>query len=471
VELVYNSDSLKKVRMETSVMSVLEKNNYYEIDIKSIGEGGEGIGKYEGMTVFVHGGLPGDIAKVKIIKLKKQYAIGKAVEILKASEFRKEASCPYAYKCGGCQVQHMSYEGQLKMKTQIVQDAVERIGKIDKITISDTLGMACPYHYRNKGQYPIRLIDGKVAIGFYRQKSHDLIDIKSCELQKVSNNEILDIVRDFIETYNISVYDENKGKGLIRHLVIRSAKDSNDTMVVLVAQKFEIPNLDVLLERLAKLSHIKSIIVNKNSKKGNRIMGFENKTVFGEDKIVDRIGHLKFNISPLSFFQVNAIQTEVLYNKALEYADLKGDENVMDLYCGIGSISLFLAQKAKKVIGVEIIEDAILDARENARINGIENADFYVGKAEEVVPKLVKEGVTADVVVVDPPRKGCDETLINTLLEIKPKKIVYVSCKASTMARDIRLLVDGGYELVKGQAVDLFPWTTHVEAVCQLSRV
>lgn len=451
-------------------MNTLEKHKIYEIEVTGLGESGEGIGRIDGLTIFVHGGMPGDVVTCEITKLKKQYAIANVVEILKASPHRKEPQCQYGLKCGGCQAQHVKYESQLEIKTQLVQDAIERIGKVDYIKVEETIGMASPFNYRNKGQYPIRKIDGKVQIGFYKMRTHDLIDVETCELQHKINDSVVKIVKEFISEKKISVYDEVKKKGLLRHIVIRVAKDTNDTMVVLVARGEKIPYIEVLLESLAALEEVKSIVININKQPGNRILGSENITKYGDDKIIDSIGDLKFEISPLSFFQVNPIQTEVLYNKALEFADLQGTENVMDLYCGIGSISLFLAKKAKKVIGVELIEDAIHDANANAILNKIDNVEFYVGKAEEVVPSLYNRGMKADVVVVDPPRKGCDEHLIKTLIDIKPKKIVYVSCKASTMARDVKMLTEAGYRVEKIQPVDMFPWTMHVETIVRMQR-
>ncbi len=450
----------------------VQKNQIIRMDIEGLGDSGEGIGRVDGFTVFVQGGIPGDHLSVEIIKVKKQYAMGVLKQVIRPSDARRKPSCPYAKKCGGCQMQHVNYVDQLTFKKKAVESAVTRIGKLEGVPVHEVLGMDDPYCYRNKGQYPVALgHKDKVDLGFYRQRSHDVVDVEVCELQHLSANAVARVIRHWAKDNKITIYDEKKHKGLLRHVLVRTAHGSGAVMVVLVTKGTQVPSTNDLIKRLQEaVPGVASLIQNINTSKGNRVLGFENVTLWGADKIEDNIGDLTFEISPLSFFQVNPVQTEVLYGKALEYAALTGEETVVDLYCGIGTISLFLAQKAKKVVGVEIIEDAILDARKNAQANGIENAEFHVGAAEEVIPKLYEEGLQADVVVVDPPRKGCDEIVLKTIGKMRPERVVYVSCKASTMARDLRLLEDMGYKTQEVQPVDMFPWTYHVETIVALYK-
>ena len=332
--------------------------------------------------------------------------------------------------------------------------------------------MENPFRYRNKAQFPIQKENGKLKIGFYKKKSHDVIDMDKCVIQHEINDKIIEILRNFIEKNNISVYDETTNKGLLRHIVTKIGFTTKEVMVVLVATKSEIPHIEEFVEELKeKVEGFKTLVINVNDKKTNVILGRKNINVYGDGRIIDYIGKLKFEISPLSFFQVNPVQTEVLYNKALEYANIGEDDTVFDIYCGIGTISLFLAQKAKKVYGVEVVEDAIKDAEKNEKLNGMDNAEFFTGKAEEVVPKLYKEGKTANIVVVDPPRKGCDEKVLDTIVNMEPERVVYVSCNPSTLARDLKYLDERGYKCVEAQPVDMFPHSVHVETVALLSKV
>ncbi|MBM7614186.1 23S rRNA (uracil(1939)-C(5))-methyltransferase RlmD [Alkaliphilus hydrothermalis] len=450
---------------------MVEKNKVYEIQIIDLGHSGEGIGKVDGFTVFVEGGLPGDVIKVKTTVVKKNYATGKLLEMITPSNSRVEPTCAIAHKCGGCQIMHMDYQAQLDIKTSRVEETLKRIGKIDA-KVLPTLGMDNPYWYRNKAQFPVGMTAGKAILGFYEKGSHNIVDTGYCHIQHPVNEKIVALMKDFIQKYKISVYDEKTKKGLIRHVVTKVGYQTGEVMVVVITNGKELPHQEQLIKLLKdNIEGLESIVQNINTQNTNVIFGRESITIYGRDHIVDYIGDLKFNISARSFFQVNPLQTKVLYEKALEYAQLKGEESVFDIYCGIGTISLFLAQKAKKVYGVEVVEAAIDDAKKNAEINGMTNTEFYVGEAEKVVPELYKQGIKADVVVVDPPRKGCDEAVLDTIVSMAPERIVYVSCNPATLARDLAYLNDRGYKAEEVQPVDMFPHTSHVETVVLMSRV
>ena len=453
-------------------MIPVEKNKIYEMQIDALGSNGEGIGRIDGYTVFVEGALPGEKISVLIVKVKKNYGYGKLMEILEVSPERREPMCPVAKQCGGCQLQHLSYEAELAYKTREVKDVMERIGGIRNVEVKPALGMENPWRYRNKAQFPVGRGKDGCAIGFYAKRSHRIVDTDQCFLQNACNDEIIGIVRAFLNEFNIPLYDEEKHKGLVRHILTRIGRNSGEIMVCIVINGKKLPNSAILVERLKAVEGVVSIVLNVNKEKTNVILGQKIITLWGKDTITDSIDGIEFEISPLSFYQVNPIQTEVLYGKAVELAGLKGEETVLDLYCGIGTISLFFARKAKKVFGVEIVPEAIADAKKNAARNGITNAEFAVGAAEEVIPRLYKEeGITADIVVVDPPRKGCDEKLLETILQISPEKIVYVSCNPATWARDLAVLKEGGYELKEVQPVDQFSHSVHVEVVTCLQRV
>ena len=451
---------------------MLSKNKEYVVDIVDIGQGGVGIGKYEGFTVFVEGGLIQDKVKVRINKSKKNYAVGDIVEIFEKSPFRVDRICSDDLKdCGGCQIQELDYNKQLELKTNEVKQVISRIGKLENVEIHETIGMQSPCRYRNKAQFPIQNINGSTAIGFYKKKSHDVIPTDMCVIQHDINDKIIKIIKTYIQAYNVSIYNETTHTGVLRHLVTKVGFTTNEVMVVLVANGTNLPHLNELASVLKEnILGFKTLVLNVNKAKTNVILGKENKVIYGNGKINDYIGDLVFEISPLSFFQVNPVQTEVLYNKALEYAELKENDTVFDIYCGIGSISLFLAQKATKVYGIEIVEDAIKDAKINAKLNNLNNVEFYVGKAEEVVPKMYSEGKTANVVVVDPPRKGCDEKVLDTIVSMKPDRVVYVSCNPSTLARDLAYLDERGYKCVEIQPVDMFPHTMHVECCAKIVK-
>ena len=451
---------------------MLSKNKEYVVDIVDIGQGGVGIVKYEGFTVFVEGGLIQDKVKVRINKSKKNYAVGDIVEIIEKSPFRVDRICSDDLKdCGGCQIQELDYNKQLELKTNEVKQVISRIGKLENVEIHETIGMQSPCRYRNKAQFPIQNINGSTAIGFYKKKSHDVIPTDMCVIQHDINDKIIKIIKTYIQAYNVSIYNETTHTGVLRHLVTKVGFTTNEVMVVLVANGTNLPHLNELASVLKEnILGFKTLVLNVNKAKTNVILGKENKVIYGNGKINDYIGDLVFEISPLSFFQVNPVQTEVLYNKALEYAELKENDTVFDIYCGIGSISLFLAQKATKVYGIEIVEDAIKDAKINAKLNNLNNVEFYVGKAEEVVPKMYSEGKTANVVVVDPPRKGCDEKVLDTIVSMKPDRVVYVSCNPSTLARDLAYLDERGYKCVEIQPVDMFPHTMHVECCAKIVK-
>ncbi len=457
--------------METKIP--VTKNEFYEIDIDGLGHEGEGVGRIENFTVFVPLSLPGDKAKIKIVKVKKSHAYGKLIEIIKPSENRQEPICQVFDKCGGCSLQHIQYGKQLELKKKIVEDALLRLGKLKDVIVHDTIGMDNTYRYRNKAQFPIS--GGKqneeIQIGFYAPRSHEIVAIDKCFLQHEVNDEIIALVKGWMRKYNVSAYDEATGKGLVRHVFTRVGFKSGEVMLVIVTNSKELPYKKDLIDALRNgQSNLVSVVQNINNKRTNVVLGGENIVLWGRDYIVDFIEDIKFKISPLSFYQVNPIQTEVLYNKALEFAKLNAEETVFDLYCGIGTISLFLARKVKKVIGVELVKEAIVDAKNNADLNGINNVEFHVGAAEDVVSRLYSEGVNADVVVIDPPRKGCDEVLLDVIVKIEPKRVVYVSCNPATLARDLRYLEDRGYKTVEVQPVDMFPQTAHVECCCLLSR-
>ena len=448
------------------------KNDIVTLEIVDCGTDGEGIGKADGFTVFVKDAVIGDTVTAKIMKAKKNYGYGRLMEILKPSPYRVDPICPSARQCGGCQLQAVSYEEQKAFKEKKLRGHLERIGGFKELPMEPLIGMDEPYHYRNKAQFPVgRNKEGRIVTGFYADRTHAIIENRDCALGIPQNKEVLDRVIAHMEKYNIAPYDEMTGKGLVRHIFVRYGFFTGELMVCLIINGQDLPHQKEMVEKLGEIPGMTSISLNINKKRNNVILGDKVKTIWGKEYITDKIGDISYEISPLSFFQVNPHQTWKLYSKALEYADLHGEETVWDLYCGIGTISLFLAQKAKFVRGVEIVSAAIEDARRNARLNKIDNVEFFVGKAEEVLPReYEKNGVYADVIVVDPPRKGCDEMLLKTILKMQPKRVVYVSCDSATLARDLRFLCDNGYELKKVCGVDQFPQTVHVETVVLLSH-
>ncbi|WP_438335100.1 23S rRNA (uracil(1939)-C(5))-methyltransferase RlmD [Clostridium cochlearium] len=448
----------------------VKKNNIYRVSITGMGTKGEGIGKIDNFTIFIPGAILGEEVEVNIIKVNKNYAVGKLLNIIIASEERVKPICDIYTRCGGCQLQHMSYKEQLNFKRQKVKDALLRLGGID-VEVEPVLGIKNPYRYRNKVQLPIGKENEKVSIGFYAPRSHNIIDLKTCLIQDEKADDIIKILREWIEKFNVPIYNEKEHKGNLRHIMVRTAFKTGEVMVVLVTKDKNLPHKEELINKLIEnLQGVVSIIQNINSQKTNVVLGKESIVLWGKDKIIDYIANFKFAITPLSFFQVNPIQTEVLYNKALEYADLKGNEVVFDAYCGTGTISLFLSQKAKKVYGVEIVAEAIESAKLNAKENNVDNVDFIVGESEQVIPELIEKGIKADVVVVDPPRKGCEKSLLEAMANMSPEKIVYVSCDPATLARDLCVLEKLGYKVIRVQTVDMFSNTYHVENVVLLEK-
>lgn len=450
----------------------MKKNDLLQIKIESMGSAGEGIGKIDGYPLFVKDALPGDLAEVRLTKVKKNYAYARLERLLEASPDRAKPRCPLHRRCGGCQIQALSYEKQLEYKETKVREDLIRIGGFADPPVLPVLGMEEPYHYRNKAQFPFgRDREGRLVTGFYAGRTHSIVPGTDCALGVPENQRILETILDFMNEKGIEPYDEKTGKGLLRHALLRKAFATGELMVCLVINGKSFPDISELSDRLFEIPGMTSLTLNVNRRNTNVILGEEIIPVRGQTFITDRIGDISYQISPLSFYQVNPVQTEKLYRTALAYAGLTGEETVWELYCGIGTISLFLARNARRVCGVEIVPQAVEDARRNAALNGITNVEFYLGKAEEVLPqKYEKDGIQADVMVVDPPRKGCDAACLDTMLRMKPQRIVYVSCDPATLARDLKILcADGAYELQKVQPVDMFPQTAGVENVCLLS--
>ena len=476
----------------------MKKNDIFPLTITDMGVDGEGIGKYEGMTFFVKDALIGDKILARAVKLKKHYGYGRVEKIVEASPYRVEPLCPLHRRCGGCQIQALSYEEQLQFKERKVRNNLMRIGGFSEeeleAVMEPIVGMENPYRYRNKAQFPVGYDkNGEPVAGFYAARTHCIIPVEDCLLGVPENKVILDVVKDWMKAYQIPAYDESEGSGLIRHILIRYGFTTREIMVCLVINGDSLPAGQELVERLKKIPGMTSISYNVNCERTNVILGKSTHCIWGMPYITDYI-HLRntedfsvtdtaiaYHISPQSFYQVNPLQTEKLYSTALEYAGLTGKESVWDLYCGIGTISLFLSRKAKQVYGVEIVPQAIEDAKSNAKLNGITNTEFFVGKAEEVLPAFYEKSEAEDeasskmrhpdVIVVDPPRKGCDEHCLSIMLAMRPERIVYVSCDSATLARDLRILVDGGYELRRVRAFDQFAHSGHVEVVTCLQRV
>ncbi|WP_142415128.1 23S rRNA (uracil(1939)-C(5))-methyltransferase RlmD [Hathewaya massiliensis] len=451
------------------------KNKEYELEIESMGFQGEGVAKVNNFTVFIPGAIVGEKVRAKILKIEKKFAFGKVVETIKNSPSRKVPRCGIYERCGGCNLQHISYEGQLEYKRNRVMDTLNRIGKVNDVIIHHTIGMKEPYSYRNKVQLPVgesNNPNNPVSIGFYQQRSHNIIDMNVCYIQDEASDVVIKLTRRWMKKYNIAPYSEEKDTGLIKHIMIRKGFRTGEIMIVLVTKEQELPHAEEFVSlMLENIEGVKSIVQNVNPKNTNVILGNKNNTLWGSSYITDYIGRFKFNISPLSFFQINPVQTEELYSKVLEYASLTGEETVFDAYCGTGTISLFLSQKAKKVYGVEVVEDAIKDAIRNSKENKVNNVEFIVGESEKEIPALIEKGVKPDVVVVDPPRKGCHIDLLKAIAEASPEKIIYVSCDPATLARDLGILEGMGYKTIEVQPVDMFPQTAHIESVCKLVRV
>lgn len=459
-----------KNRIDNYVVPV-EKNEDYIMTIDNMGYEGEGVGKIDNFTVFVAGAIIGEKVKVKIVKISKSFAFGKLLEIIETSSNRIEPVCSIYKNCGGCNLQHIDYKGQLDFKTNRVIQVINRIGKLEDVIIHPTIGMESPYNYRNKVQLPVSNKNGQVNIGFYAARSHDIINMETCHIQDKVADVVVKLTRQWIKEYNVQSYNEENHQGSLRHIMIRKGFKTGEVMVVVVTNGKSLPHKEEFIALITKkIQGIVSIVQNINSEKTNVILGASCITLWGKDTITDYIGEFKFEVSPLSFFQVNSIQTEVLYSKVLEYANLSGGEVVLDAYCGTGTISLFLSQKAKVVYGVEIVPEAIENAKINAIENKVNNTEFIVGEAEKVIPKLISQGIRADVVVVDPPRKGCDKILLEAIASMGPITVVYVSCDPGTLARDLGILDELGYKTIEIQPVDMFPQTAHVECVALIRK-
>ena len=449
----------------------VEAGKEYEIEIGSLGSSGEGVGRYNGFTVFVPGALPQEKVRVRILEVKKTYAAGKLLKVIEASADRVKPECPIYEACGGCQLQHISYEGQLKLKQQQVQDALERIGHQKNLKALPTLGAENPWNYRNKVAFPVGREKGKTIIGCFAKGTHRIIDASHCLIQEQVNNEAITAVREVIEKLGIPVYDEDRHTGVMRHVVARTGIKGK-LMVVLVTATPKLSKEKEIIKMLRnRLPNMVSLQQNIQTYRNNVILGRETKVLWGSPTIKAGLDKFAFNVSARSFFQVNTRQAERLYAKALEYAQLTGQETVIDAYCGTGTISLYLAQRARKVYGVEIVSPAIRDAQKNARENNIRNAEFIVGDCTKVMPRLYQQGIRADVVVVDPPRAGCTQQVLKTFANMKPKRIVYVSCNPATLARDIEILEKLEYKAEKIQPVDMFAQTSHVESVALINRI
>lgn len=488
----------KRTGRNTDIVPVCQKNDELILDIEDLGTEGEGIGKIQGYTLFVKDALVGDKVRVKIMKTKKSYAYAKLLEIIEPSEWRTEPACPVARQCGGCQLQHCTYEKQLEWKRKKINDCLKRIGGFENIEAEPVIGMEEPYYYRNKAQFPVGYSkDGSIITGFYAGRTHNIIPFKHCLLQHPCNSRILGIITRFLDENNIPAYNEATHKGIVRHIITRTAQATGEVMVCLVINADKLPATDRLVQILLESDitedkgtkeskvnketknrnekpFIKSICININKENTNVILGEKTEVIYGTPYITDYIGNIQYHISPVSFYQVNHSQTEKLYNKVMEFADLKGNEVVWDLYCGIGTISLFLAQKAAKVCGVEIVPQAVEDAKANALLNNLDNVEFFSGAAEEVVPLQYEKSngrLKADVVTLDPPRKGCDEKLLQTVADMQPARIVYVSCDPATLARDLKYLCGKGYMVEKVQPVDMFCQSYHIENVVLISRI
>lgn len=448
-----------------------KKNEVFTVKIEDLGESGEGIGKTDGYIWFIKDTVIGDVVEAKVMKIKKSYGYARLEKILIASEARVSPPCPVARKCGGCQLQAMSYKEQLRFKERKIYNNLTRIGGLDQVPMEPIIGMDHPWHYRNKAQFPWGVNkEGKIITGFYAGGSHTIIENENCLIGIQQNQRILEKIRSYMEQFKVQPYDEIMHKGLVRHTLIRAGFKTGEIMVCLILNGNKLPHSEELVKSLLEVEGMTSISINVNREKTNVIMGKKIENLYGSGYITDYIGDIRYRISPLSFYQVNPVQTENLYKTALEFAGITGGDTVWDLYCGIGTISLFLAQKAKKVYGIEIIPEAICDARENAKLNGINNVEFFVGKAEEVLPEQYeKRHIHADVVVVDPPRKGCDKICLDTIIKMEPKRMVYISCDSATLARDIKYLTERGFTVQKVRGCDMFPQSGHVEVVIMMT--
>ena len=439
--------------------------------ITGYGHNGEGVGRVEDFTVFVNGALRGEEVQARITEVHQSFARAETVKVLTPAAERVVPPCPIYERCGGCQLLHQTYQAQLELKRQRVVDALVRLGGLYNVPVRETIGMPDPWYYRNKVQYPLAMVGREIVLGCYEQRTHQVVPTRECLIQQKINNALMTAVRDLAQEWGLSVYDEKAGRGFLRHVLIKNAAQTGQAMVVLVTNGRDFPRGEEFGAALAKrVPELTSLVQNINTLKTNVILGPQTKVLWGEEAIIDEVGGLRFRVSATSFFQVNPLQTETLYDQAVACAELKGHETVLDAYCGVGSLTLFLARKARKVYGVEAVEAAIEDAGENAKLNGLTNVDFVVGEAEKVLPKLAAIGIKFDVAVLDPPRAGCEAKVLETLAKIGMERLVYVSCNPSTLARDLKVLQGLGYKTVEVQPIDMFPHTFHVECVAKVER-
>ena len=452
---------------------MLEKNSHHVVEITGLGVNGEGIGRLNGFTLFVERALPGETIEARIVKLNKSFGYGRLIRVIEPSPARVGPPCPHNDNCGGCSLLHMDYAAQLAHKTARVRDCLEKIGGLVGAPVSETIGMAKPWFFRNKAQFPVGLISGKAAIGFYSRRSHRITEINECLTHHPVNGDVLAAFSEYLRESGAAPYDETTHSGLIRHLITKFGFAAGELMVCVVINGRGLPRPRLLAEKLARVKGFSSLYLNVNTARTNVILGEECILIHGKPFITDIIGGLRFNVSPLSFFQTNPVQTEVLYQKILDFAELRGHETVVDAYCGVGTITLLAAKRARRAIGIEIRPQAVADAEENARINGIANAEFIAGSAEEILPGLVEENPSGiDCVIVDPPRKGCGPSLLEAVVKSGAGRVIYVSCDPATLARDLKILCEGAaYEVSRVQPVDMFPHTAHVETVVLLSKL
>ncbi len=447
----------------------LSKNSRHIVTVDKLSPEGIGIGSIGGLPVLVDRALPGEIVDIKIIKVTLNYCVGRLLDIKRPSVERVEPFCPVFHRCGGCSLQHLDYKGQLVLKTELVRESLKNADKTGTARVLDTIGMIEPQHYRNKAQYPIARHKGRIITGFYAKRSHEIIEHTVCPIQYEEMNVVMATIREFLTQYEVSIYDETHRQGLLRHILIRAGRRSGELLIVPVITNRQFSERDRFITWLReRCPGLTGIVLNINQEQTNVILGEENVAIFGKCALRDQLGDFHFDISPTSFYQVNSLQTERVYQKVQEYADLHGEETVADLYCGIGTLSVWLARQAKIVYGIEVNEAAVRDARHNARLNGCENLEFLAGRAECMLPELAGQGKTVDVIVVDPPRKGCDETVLETIAAMQPKRLVYVSCNPATLARDLRFLSQYGFHTIEIQPVDMFPHTIHIECVANI---
>ncbi|MGM0502710.1 MAG: 23S rRNA (uracil(1939)-C(5))-methyltransferase RlmD [Bacillota bacterium] len=443
----------------------VEKGELVTIKLDNIAYGGDAVGRKDNFTIFVPQGIPGEVVKIKITTVKKSYARGELISVIEEAEERITPECEVSAQCGGCQIDHIRYSAQLKYKKKMVEDALTRIAKLEDVDVNPVLGMEHPFLYRNKAQFPLDVVDEEAVIGFYAAGSHDLIAHQACQIQHPVINRIANKMVELINRYELSIYNEETGQGLLRHLVVRVGVCTNQAQLIIVTKEDQFPKqAEIIEELMSEIPELVSVYQNINPEQTNVILGSEIKKLAGKDYIIDYIGNIKYQISPLSFFQVNTLQTKVLYDQVVKYADLTGQEKVLDAYCGLGSIALYVAEKSKEVYGIEVVEEAINLAQQNAKLNNIDNCNFAVGKVRDILPEL-KNKFKPEVVIVDPPRKGCHQQVLEDFVDLEPEKIIYVSCKPTSLARDLKFLTNNGYQVEEVQPVDMFPQTYHVETV------